>query len=407
MAADVRLGPVAAVRSLKSHAQPLRLRLDGKDKLSSRPIFIGFAIMSAGLIITLLPVRLDEYGLGDLTDGTGHGYVPALSFLAGDACLAAAARRAVEAARGRPLERVVIFILGAVTAALTARSLRIVTQLMLLRDFYRPALFFTGDARGAVVGWGIVLAFALLAGFLAPVAVGLAALVPVKIAKAVPPLHWLAERRSCLLWPFLALAAVVIVTQWVLPAGLASAMGYRYLAPSGSVIVFSLRDLGPSAWASLQILFALPLVVLMWEGIEWARSFERLVRTREGGPTRLLKTALRVDVRIAIALAVLGCGALAVAQHRVLACIAATVLISVVALSFTGRLGRAGRLFKSFELGVRQWQLPEDWREVGRFSLVLAVLVAPPLGLLLRDLGCRPGRGGGSRTLLAQPPARR
>jgi hypothetical protein len=369
------------------HVQPLQLKVAGEKGLSRPAIFTAFAIMAAGLLITLLPARLDQYGLGDLTDGGGRGYVPALCFLAGDACLAAGVWRAAAAARNRQLERAAIFGLGALAASLTGRCLRSMMQLAVLRDFYRPALFFSGPARAAAVGWALLLTLFLLAGFLAPAAVALANLMPAKLAGVIPPARWLAARWSWLMWPFAALAAVVIVTQWVLPAPLAAAMGYRYLAPSGTVITFSLRDLGASAWTSLQVLFALPLVILMWEGIESARTCQRLVRAQDGGETRLLKALRRIDARIAAAAVILACGLLAVLRHDIPAGAAGIILLTVVSLSFTGQLGRAARLFKGFERGVRRWQLPEGWRDVGRFSLILAVLIAPVLGLLAGDIG--------------------
>jgi hypothetical protein len=378
--------PQQGAHWLRRHVQGLRFTVGGKT-LSRPPIILAFGVMAAGLLVTLLPARLDRYGLGDLTDGRGSAYVPALCFLAGDMCLAAGVWRAVAAARNRPLERVVIFGLGAVVASLTGECLRSMVQLALLRDFYRPALFFSGQARAAAVGWGLLLTVVLLAGFLAPAAVALANLIPGILARYVPPVRWLAARRSCLLWPFAALATVVIVTQWVLSAPLASAMGYRYLAPSGTVITSSLRDLGPYAWTSLQILFALPLVVLMWEGIESARTCQRLVRTHDGGDTRLLKALRRVDARAAAVVAIAAGGLLAVVRHSIPAGAAAIALLTIVSLSFAGRLGRVARLSKGFERGVRRWQLPEGWRDVGRFSLILAVLIAPAAGLLAGDIG--------------------
>jgi tetratricopeptide (TPR) repeat protein len=371
---------------LRQHVQWLQFTVDGKA-LSRAPVVLAFGVMAVSLLVTLLPVRLDEYGLGSLTDGRGSAYVPALCFLAGDVCLAAGVWRAVSAARSRPLERVVMFGLGALVASLDGECLRNMLQVALLRDFYRPALFFSGPVRAAAVGWGLLLTFVLLAGFLAPAAVALANLIPAQLAAFIPPVRWLAARWSCLLWPFATLAIVVIVTQWVLPAPLAAAMGYRYLTPSGTVVTFSLRDLGPSAWASLQILFALPLVVLMWEGIESARTCQRLVRSHNGEETRLLRAVRRVDARAAAVFVILGCGVLAVIRHSVPAGIAAIVLLTVVSLSFTGRLGRAARLSTGFERGVRRWQLPEGWRDVGRFSLILVVLVAPAAGLLAGDIG--------------------
>jgi hypothetical protein len=385
-------GPQHALRPqrgadwLRQHVQWLRFTVEGK-RLSRAPVILAFAVMAAGLLVTLLPAQLDRNGLGELTDGRGSAYVPTLCFLAGDVCLAAGVWRAVAAARNRPLERVVIFGLGALVASLTGECLRSMVQLALLRDFYRPALFFSGQARAAAVGWGLLLTVVLLAGFLAPVGVALANLIPGILARYTPPVCWLAARRSCLLWPFAALATVVIVTQWVLPAPLASAMGYRYLAPSGTVVTSSLRDLGPYAWTSLQILFALPLVVLMWEGIESARTCQRLVRTHDGGDTRLLKALRRVDARATAAIAIVAAALLAVVRHSLPAGVAAIALLTIVSLSFAGRFGRIARLSKGFERGVRRWQLPEGWRDVGRFSLILAVLIAPAAGLLAGDIG--------------------
>jgi hypothetical protein len=371
---------------LQQHVHWLRFTVDGK-RLSRAPVILSFAVMVVGLLVALLPARLDRYGFGDLTDGRGSAYVPALCFLAGDVCLAAGVWRAVAAARNRSLERVVIFGLGALVASLTGECLRSMMQLALLRDFYRPSLFFSGQARAAAVGWGLLLTVVLLAGFLAPAAVALANLIPGILARYVPPVRWLAARRSCLLWPFAALATVVIVTQWVLPAPLASAMGYGYLAPSGTVITTSLRDLGPYAWTSLQLLFALPLVILMWEGIESARTCQRLVRTHDGGDTRLLKALRRVDARAAAVVAIAAVGLLAVVRHSIPAGAAAIALLTIVSLSFAGRFGRAARLSKGFERGVRRWQLPEGWRDIGRFSLILAVLIAPAAGLFAGDIG--------------------
>jgi len=370
---------------LQRHVQWLRFTV-GRETISRPPIILAFGVMAVGLLVTLAPARLDQYGLGNLTDGQGSAYVPALCFLAGDLCLAAGVWRAAAAARNRPLERLVIFGIGALVASLAGQSLRSMLRIALLRDLYRPALFFSGQARAAAVGWGLLLTVVLLAGFLAPAAVALANLVPGILAGYIPPVRWLAARRSCLLWPFAALATVVIVTQWVLPAPLASAMGYRFLTPSGTVITSSLRDLGPYAWTSLQILFALPLVVLMWEGIESARTCQRLVRTHDGGDTRLLKALRRCDARAAAVVAVASAGLLAVVRHSIPAAIAAIALLTIVSLSFTGRLGRVVRLSKGFERGVRRWQLAEGWRDIGRFSLILAVLIAPAAGLLAGDI---------------------
>lgn len=372
--------------------EPLRLTLkedkNGKKEANPparRPIFFAFALMAAGLLVALAPVRLDQEVLGSLTGADTPAFVPALCFLIGDLCLGAGVWAAITAARGRPVERLAIVGLGIVTAGLMGRCARLVLQIVVLRRFYRPTLFFTSPTRAAAVSWGVLLAVIVVAGFIGPLVIAVVNLLPRVLTDALRPTRWLASRRWWLLLPFAALPLTAIITQWVLSPAMAAAMGYSYPTDSGTPVTVSLRDVGPSAWNSLQILVALPLLVLMWEGVESARTCHRLVKNEEAD-TPLLTRARRIDYRLAAAVIVIGAAVLAVRGGDILALLAGAGLLLVVSLSLNGGLGRVARLNGNFERGVKQWQLPEEWRDLGRISLLLGVLAFPVLYILGGDI---------------------
>jgi hypothetical protein len=368
--------------------QPLRLPLDGQlgvGAAARRRVLWVFALIAAGLVVTLAPVHADGAALGSLSGGGAPGFVPALCFFAGDLCLAAGVWSALAAARDRPLERQIVAGLGVIAATLTGQCVRLILQIVVLRGFYRPSLIFTSPARAAAVGWGTLLAVVLVSGFLAPLAVAAVNLLPRAVADSIGPVRWLASRRWWLLLPFAALALTAIITQWVLSSAMAAAMGYQYPAPSGALVTVSLRDLGPAAWNSLQVLVALPLLVLMWEGVESARTCHRLVR-HNNSETPLLMHARRIDYRLPAAAVVLAAAAIAATHGNLLAMLAGIALILIVSLSLGGQLGRVARLARSFERGVSRWQLPEGWREIGRISLLLGILVFPVLIVLCGDI---------------------
>jgi hypothetical protein len=410
-----------------SWLDPVRLSPGGWR--ANRRVLFAFALMAAGLIVTLVPVHFDEKALGELSaDGTG--FVPTLCFLVAGLCLAAGVWATVVAARGRPLERLKLAGLGVAVAALCGHCARLAFQVLLLRDFYRPALFFTNPARAAAVGWGSLLAITLCTGLLAPVLVAVSNLillaggfherglalfervlgrrwwmwmllpaVTVIVAVTVAAqgvlsvracdkaVRWLADRRWWLVLPFAALAVTVAVTQWVLSSALAAAMGYTDPTPSGVKVTISLRELGPVAWDSLQLLVALPLLVEMWAGVEAARTCQRLVRTPAGAGTALMVRARRLDYRLAAAVFVLPAVALAVATGSLLAMLAGTVLLCTVALPISGRkLGRVSRLTAGVERATSRWELPEEWHSLGPVSLVIIVLALPAIALLGGDI---------------------
>ena len=375
--------------------QPLRLPLDGQlgvEAAARRRVLSVFALIAAGFLVTLAPAHVDGAALGNLSGAGSSGFVPTLCFLVGDLCLGAGVWSAIAAAHGRPLERQIVAGLGIITAALTGHCVRLILQIVLLRRFYRPSLIFTSPVRAAAVGWGTLLAVILVTGFLAPLAVAAVNLLPRAVADSIGPTRWLASRRWWLLLPFAALALTAIITQWVLSPALAAAMGYSYPTPSGALATVSLRDLGPAAWNSLQVLVALPLLVLMWEGVESARTCHRLVRHNDA-ETPLLARARRIDYRLAAAAFVLAAAGVAAAHGSLPAMLAGVALLLVVSLSLGGRLGRAARLAKGFERGVSRWQLPDEWRELGRVSLLLGILVFPVLVVLCADifLGAKAG----------------
>ena len=370
-----------------------RLRLDKAPRLRRTPVLFAFALIAAGSIVTFLPVRIDSAALGDLADADSTGVVPALCFLIGDLCLAAGMWAAIAAARGRYLERPAVAALGVIAAAVAGQCLRLMLQIILLRRFYRPELLFTSPGRAAAVGWGLLLTMTLTAGFLGPLLVAAANLVPRVLADKARPLRWLAGRHWWLLLPFVALAVTAIISQWVLPPSLAAAMGYTYPAPSGETVTVSLRDLGPAAWSSLQILFALPLLVLMWEGVEAARTCHRLVEEPKGGQTAMLARALRIDYRVAAGAVVITAGWFAVTHGTALPALAGAGLLVIISLSVKGDLGRVARLARGFERGVSRWQMPEEWRDVGRISLLLTVLAFPVIVVVCGNiaLGAKAG----------------
>jgi hypothetical protein len=276
---------------------------------------------------------------------------------------------------------------------------RQVLQVVLLRDFYRPLLIFTGPSRVAAVVWGTLMALILVSGFLGPVAVTVAnllMLLPQRILRKLLPrrikirhVNSLAGRHWWLVLPFMALAATVIITQWILPPALATAMGYRIPEASGAEVPVSLRVIGVHAWHSFQILAALPLLTGMWAGVEAARTCDRLVKHRTGSDSKLLAGARRLDYRLAAGLFVAAAVAVAIIERNVpaiLAMLAAAGIVVIVVLSLAGGLGGVARMTTRFEQDVSRWQLPGEWRRMGPVSLVIAVLALPLLSLLAGQL---------------------
>lgn len=371
----------------RSWPDPLRLGLRTGGWRKQKRVLLAFSVITVGVFVSLIPASYDEKTLGGLTGAASGVNVPALCFLVGDLCLAMGVWTAAMAAQGKPLQRVLTAALGVAVGALAGPCARRVLQVVLLRDFYRPSLFFTSPARAAAVGWAVVLTAAVILGCLAPWALAFANLLPRALANAIRPFRWLSARYWCLLIPFAALALTAIVTQWVLPPTLETAMGYRYPAESGAYLTISLRTLSPVPWYSLQLLVGLPLVVGMWEGVEAARFCHRLVKKPDGiSDTRLFARLRRLGywpVAIAVFSAAL---ALAVIERQIVSLIAGLAIMGVTALALSGVLGPVARASGSFERRVARWGLPEDWREIGPISLALAILALPVVGLLVGDL---------------------
>ncbi|MGO9082582.1 MAG: hypothetical protein ACLQDY_26745 [Streptosporangiaceae bacterium] len=346
----------------------------------------AFALMALGLTVTLLPTRWDVIALGELRGADGAGYVPTLCFLTGDICLAGATWAALAAARGRPIERLAVAVVGLITAALTGDCVRRLLQIVLLRQFYRPLLLFSSPARAAAVGWGALLTLVLAGSFIVSAAVAVANLVPAPLARALKPIRWLAGRHRWLLVPFGALALTVIVTQWFLSASLANAMGYSFPLPSGIAEPVSLRVLAESAWDSMQILVPLPLLVFMWEGVEASRTCHRVARKPDGTTTKVLTRLQRIDYRLPAGVVIVSAVVFAAAEGSWLAMIDGIALLAIMMLSFTGMLGGAASLSGSIERWVNRLQLPEEWRDLGPVTLPLVLLLLPVLYILGGDI---------------------
>jgi hypothetical protein len=365
---------------------PLRLDLRDGAWRQQKQILLAFAVITVGVAVALIPASYDERALGGLT-GSGPGVnVPALCFLVGDMCLAMGVWAAAKAAQGKPFQRLFIAVLGIASAALAGESARRVLQIVLLRDFYRPSLFFTSPSRAAAVGWGALLAAAVVLGVLAPAALALANLLPWVLAKAIRPVRWLGARHSWLLVPFAALALTMIITQWVLPAALATAMGYQYPAEAGGYLTVSLHALSPVPWYSLQLLVGLPLVVGMWEGVEAARFCHRLVKKPNGSDTRLFARLKRLGYLPPAILVLSAALVLAIIERQVVALVAGIAVMLITGFALGGVLGPLARMSKSFDRRVARWALPEEWRDIGPISLVLAILALPVAALLASDI---------------------
>jgi hypothetical protein len=317
--------------------------------------------------------------------------------MVGDLCLATAVWAAVTAARGRVLERPVVVGVGVAVAALVGPCVRQALQVVLLRDFYRPLLLFTGASRAAAIGWGTLMALVLVCGFLAPIAVAVANLLPrsIRLSRRLylrsssAPVRWLARRHWWLVLPFVALGATVAITQWILPRSLASAMGYNNPLSTGAELPVSLSVIGVRAWSSFAILAPLPLLTGMWAGVEAARTCHRLVKNPSGSDTKLLILVRRFDYRLAAGLFVASAVALAIVERNILVMLAMPAgagIVLIVVLSMAGALRGMARVTGRFERSVSRWQLPEEWRQVGPVSLVIAVLALPLLSLLTGQL---------------------
>jgi hypothetical protein len=402
-----------------SWADPLRIDLRSpRGRRSYRHVVFAFAVLATGLIVDLIPARVDGKAFGELSY-SGLQVIPGLCFMVGDLCLATALWAAVATTRGRALERAVIACLGLAVAALVGPCVRLTLQVVLLRDFYRPLLFFSSPSRAAAIVWGSLMALILVCGFLAPLAVtaaNLLTLLPQGILLKVLPhgikmryVSWLASRHRWLLLPFMALAATVAITQWILSPPLASAMGYTYPLLSGAESIISLRVIGVRAWYSFQILDPLPLLTGMWAGVEAARTCQRLVKSPSGSDTKLLIIVRRFDYRLAAGLFGASAVAVAILQRNlpaILAMLAVVGIVVIVVLSLAGaralpqRLRQVGaansrrlaqlagmaRLTTRFEQSVSRWQLPKEWLQLGPASLVISVLALPLLSLLAGEV---------------------
>ena len=176
-----------------SWPDPLRLGLRDGGWRNHKRILLAFTVITVGVFVSLIPAGYDQKALGALAATRSAGNVPAVCFLVGDLCLAIGVWTAAMAVQGKPLQRLFTATLGLAAGALAGPSARSVLQVVLLRDFYRPSLFFTSPARAAAIGWGAVMAVAVVAGVVAPAALAVANLLPRALANAVRPIKWLAH----------------------------------------------------------------------------------------------------------------------------------------------------------------------------------------------------------------------
>lgn len=360
------------------------------DEARPRHEIAGAALLVAlGMVILSLSTSSVGSLGGMVRDAEGNAIVPALSYIVGSACLAAATWAAVRAltyetkgGRDSLGTRLGLIVLGLVGAAEVGGLLRSILQIADLHGFYLTAPATTGGLRAPIVYWGLTIIGIGMAAFTLPLIVAMANLLPHKhgperYRRAVLRISGL---HAALLLPIVG-SAVIVALCSLLPTPLRVELGYSAPSFSGHRILFPISVLNPLAWESLARLSFLPLLVGMWEGMESARACYSIADTR--------LRAQRIDNAIAyltvlcIAAAVLCITAWL--KHAPFLLPAALALSSTVVLASTGAFRRAVAMPSLATLGPR-FEFSDDWRNAAPIGRVLLVLTAPALLPLCVDL---------------------
>jgi len=149
---------------------------------------------------------------------------------------------------------------------------------------------------------------------------------------------------------------------------------------------------------SLARIAFLPLLVGMWEGMEFARASLAIANRDKLGQKIFLTE--RDRVRFLIIIAVIGGAVVAIIERQPYFAVAALVLSTVTVLATTKKLPGVVTTPRLQSVGVRLG-LPPTWQSIASIGLILAVLAAPvylPLGFdlwqgvsspfrLIRDAG--------------------
>jgi hypothetical protein len=294
-------------------------------------------------------------------------------------CLAVAVVAVVEAAQGTKIDRLTVVTVGVLVLAPMGPCLRYVFDIVFLRELYEPWLIFQSPARAAAVFWGCLLVVILTCGALGPLVVTLSNCLPRKFCQRLGITRWISSQHVWLVAPFPTLAAVVIISQWVIPARLSVAMGYQepttYTMPT--TIPFS--SVGAYAWSSLDRLSSLTIIVGIWIGVEVARGCHSLVskgiERRDGFPSAVPVLVASVVVLLATGIRTgnwLGVGA--------------GILLGTLAMLSIGRVTSWTKL-PTLERAASKWKLPEEFSDAAPFGLILLALVLPILTIFAVDVG--------------------
>ncbi len=360
------------------------------DEARPRREIAGAALLVAlGVVILSLPTGLVSSLGGMVRDAEGNAIVPALSYIVGSACLAAATWAAVRAltyeAEGRrdsPGARLGLIVLGLVGAAEVGGLLRPVLQIADLHGFYLTGATDAGGLRAPTAYWGLTILTIGTTAFTLPLIVAIANLLPHEHG---PERYCRAVQRvsgfhAALLLPIVGSAAIVALCS-LLPTSLRVELGYSAPGFSGQRVLNPISVLNPLAWESLARLSFLPLLVGMWEGMESARACYSIAETRLRA--RRIDNATAYWTVLCVAAAALCIAAWL--KHAPLLLPAALALSGTVALASTGAFRRAVAMPSLATLGPR-FEFSDDWRNAAPIGRVLLVLAAPALLPLCVDL---------------------
>jgi hypothetical protein len=351
-----------------------------------REIAAAGLLGALGIVVLSLPAGFVGRLLGMVRDAEGKAIVPALPYVVGSACLAAATWAAVraltcgtEGRRDSPGARLGLIVLGLAGAAEAGGLLRPILQIADLHDFYLTS---AGGPRAPTAYWGLTILAIGTAAFALPLVVAVANLLPHDHG---PERYRRAVRRisglyAALLLPIVGGTAIVAICS-LLPTPLRVELGYSAPGFSGRRILFPISVLDPLAWESLARLSVLPLLVGMWEGMESARACYSIAEAK--------LRARRIDNAVAywtvLCLAAATICIAAWLRRAPLLLPAALTLSGTIALAGTGAFRRAVATPGLAWFGPR-FGLSENWRDAAPIGRVLLVLAAPALLPLCADL---------------------
>lgn len=327
-------------------------------------IVVAFAVLN-------VPVGWIAPVGGWVRDAEGNRLLPALCFVVGSGCLAAAVWSAAVSVSATKAQRPMFVVLAVVSVAVTGGVVRFVLQLAISHRFY------VHGSSSAATYWGLMSVLAAVGGSVLPLVVAVTCAVPrtFLLQHWRPRLDAVAGHREFLVLPIVA-AAMIVTVNSLLPAALRHELGYSAPTVDGGRLDLPLTVVNRSVMDAFSRAAFLPLLVGMWEGMESANTFTALAgRWRRQRVFDVVAGGL--------------CAAAAVAAAVLLSrddpwlVPAALVLSGVVVLSTIGHLGS---FFATPTLATLAGQTGafKEWRSAAPIGMVLIVLAAPvawPLGV--------------------------